>query len=209
MITRQYVVCTTCGEGYRTRYGLGNQYPQKASFYCTKCGEKLTVGYDKDFNLVIENLEIVAEDLTLQTINLHPEVIIDSTKVSDPIFFSGLDFLMKEIKKGNVESFRESQISIIKYNYLWGKLQKDFRFLKEKRYNLIDKKYGTTEGIIKKRLCVQVSLIAHQFLSGLWKDIFNDAVDELKSAKSKPNFSLLKTYITSELENIINSYFFR
>lgn len=205
MVTREYVACTTCDESYRARYGHGTQYPQKASFYCTKCGEKLTIGFDKNLSLIVENLKLIAEDLTLKTINLHPEVIIDPSKVSDPIFFSGLDFLMKEIKKGNVETFEDSQRNIIQYNDLWEKLQKDLRFLKEERYNLIDKKYGTTESVIKKRLCRQVSLVSHHFLSGLWKDIYNDALDELKRARSKPNFSIFKTYVIGEFGNIINS----
>lgn len=210
MILRNFYACNTCSKEYFIRYGTSDQFPQKSSFFCKKCGEKLILGYDKDKKIVTENLKKIDENETLEIINLHPEIIIDSEKASDRNYFPTIEFLIKQARKGNesLDELRNSQQNIIIYNNLWDKIEKNLRFLSEERYSLIDKKYGSEKSVINKRISKQIMLIAQHFLSGKWKKILDDAILELKKARTKPNFIEFKNYLQGEFKETIQSIYY-
>ena len=209
MILRNFYSCISCSMGYFIRYGLGDQYPQKSSFFCENCGEKLTIGYDKNRKVFVENLQIIPEDENLSIVNLHPEIILDSKKKMDRYYFPTLEFLSKQAKTGDkdLELLRKIQKSIISYNDLWSKIEKDLRLCSEKRFHLIDKKYGSDKAIIQRRICKQILIINQYFLSGKWKELLENANEEMKLAKSKPDFINLKNYLKNKIDDFIEIFY--
>lgn len=208
MFIRKFKACTSCDKGYFIRYGTSDQFPQKASFYCKNCGQKLSFGFDNNKKVIIENLKDIPEDESLEVIILHPELIIDPDRISDRYYFPTTEFIAKQAKKGNLEELRNSQASIITYNTLWDKIEKDLRLLSEDRYSLIDKKYGNENSVIEKRISNQISFISQHFISGKWKKILDDAITQLKLAKSKPKFVEFKNYLKNEFKDHIHTVYY-
>ena len=144
MITGDCVECINCQNKYRIRFNVGHKFPQTSMFHCKMCGEKLVYGFGKDRKKILINVVKIKDDLDLQVINLHPELTIDPEQKSDPYYFPSLDFLSKQMEKGEsgFVEMRLSQSSIDKYIRLWDEIQSDFRYLVEGRWPMLEQKYG-------------------------------------------------------------------
>lgn len=209
MTFRDFCSCNICEKHYRIRYGVSDQFPQKASFFCTKCGEKLTYGFDKDRILKLENISKIDEDLTADIMNLHPELLMDETSKKDPYHFATLDFMTKQSKTGD-KSFkimRKMQFSIIAYNKGWDLIANDFRFVKEKRFDLVDKKFGNKENLIIKKVVKKVLEISKNFLEGPWINHYAEAVSELEKARHLSGFNDFKIFLSNNLNDYVDCLF--
>ncbi|MDV3541000.1 hypothetical protein CMU94_17945 [Elizabethkingia anophelis] len=204
MIVSNFYECAVCNKGYRIRYGVGDQFPQKASFFCKDCGEQLVIGYDKERALIFENLNGISEDFTLEIINLHPEIIIESSKTGDGSYFATLELFKKKAGKGDegLSELRNSQYSILLHNSLWDKLSQNFRLLNEKRFTLIHEKYGTEEILISKNIASEIEKIGEQFIQGKWLDIYNKVQLELNKAQSNSGYIHFVEYLKGKTNQI-------
>lgn len=209
MTIRGYYKCTSCPKKYMVRYGMGDQFPQKVSFFCKDCGEKLVVGYDKERKLILENLEAIPEDKDAETMTLHAELPVDSSSVSDPYYFATLEFMMKQQRKGddNYEEMRNAQKSVIAFNEGWDNIEKDLRFVKEKRFALLEDKYGKNHDNIRKKVVKGTLLISRHFIVGGWDKIFNEAYSELEKSRHQANFPAFKSYIEGNIENYVDDLY--
>lgn len=209
MTIREYCACKSCSKKYMVRYGMGDQFPQMVSFFCKDCGEKLTFGFDKDRKSKVENLEIISEDNTAETINLHPELIMDESAKSDPYHFASLEFMTNQYRNGDkdFQIMRKMQLSIIRYNKSWDLLSKDFRLLKEKRFGLIDKKYGNREADQRKRIVKTALASTRFFIEGPWKKLYDDSISELELARRVPLFSSFRTFLKDNEENFVEDLY--
>jgi predicted RNA-binding Zn-ribbon protein involved in translation (DUF1610 family) len=209
MTIRDYCSCDSCGKHYIIRFGLSDQFPQKASFFCSKCGEKLIYRFDIKRNVILENLTKIDEDDTAENINLHPELLMNKAQQSDPYHFATLDFMTKQYKTGD-EDFkvmRKMQLSMIAYNKGWDEISKNFRFLTERRFDLVDKKFGLKESDIRKKIVKRSLEISKTFLEGPWKMHYAEAVSELEKARHITAFSDLKTFLIRDIDNFVESLF--
>jgi hypothetical protein len=188
---------------------MSDQFPQMASFFCAKCGEKLTYGFDNDRNVMLDNLTIITEDATAKIINFHPELLMDESARSDPYHFAALDFMTKQYKKGdeNFITMRKMQRSNIIYNNGWDEISKDFRFVKEKRFDLVDKKYGNKETDIRKKVIKKTLEFSKSFLEGPWKNHYNDAVSELENARHVFGFNDFKIFLSNNIDDYVENLF--
>lgn len=188
---------------------MSDQFPQTASFFCAKCGEKLTYGFDNDRNVMLDNLTKITEDATAEIINLHPELLMEESARSDPYHFATLDFMTKQYKKGDEDfiTMRKMQRSIIIYNNGWDEISKDFRFVKEKRFNLVNKKYGNKETDIRKKVIKKTLEFSKSFLEGPWKSHYNDAVSELENSLHVVGFNDFKIFLNNNIDNYVENLF--
>lgn len=184
---------------------MGDQFPQKASFFCADCGEKLVFGINANRDYLMENITDAEEDDSSDVINLHPEILIAETDISDPFHFATLDFMRKQQISGdiNFEQLRQAQNSIINYNGEWLKISQNLRLVKEKRFNLIDKKFGTNDDVIAKRVIKKALVISRSFLSGPWKDLYDKSISELNKAEKIDGFTDFKDYLTQNSDMYI------
>jgi len=209
MTIRDYCSCNICHRPYTIRFGLSDQFPQSASFFCTKCGEKLTYKFEKDRSVSLENLTKIEEDRTAEYINLHPELLMDEKNRSNPYHFATLNFMTKQRRSGdeNLETLRKVQRSIIAYNKGWDEISNDFRFVKEKRFSLVQKKFGIKEDQIKKKVIKKILEISKLFLVGSWEKQYGDAISELENARKITGFNDLKSFFTGNMDTYIENLF--
>jgi len=209
MVIRKYCSCETCDKKYVIRYGVGDSYPQQASFFCKNCGEKLVFGIDKERKFFNENLKIIEENTDSEVINLHPEILISNEDSSDPYHFATLNFMREQQLRGDfsLEQLRQAQYSILAYNEEWLKISKDLRFVKEKRFNLVNGKYGKNDNVITKRVIKKALLISRIFLSGPWKNLYSKSILELEKAEKVNGFSEFKDYLESNVDKFIDSLY--
>jgi len=209
MTIRDYSSCNSCGKHYKIRFGLSDQFPQSASFFCNKCGEKLTYTFDKNRVVILENLTKIEEDEAAENINLHPELLMSDSARANPYHFATLDFMTKQRKTGDKDLIvmRRMQFSIITYNKKWDEDSKIFRFVKEKRFDLVDKKFGKKEFDIRKRVVKRVLENSKLFIEGPWKKYYDDALSELEKARRISGFDDLKTLLISNIEDYVERLF--
>ena len=101
------IECEDCGKKYRIRYGLGNNYPQLASFQCYDCSKQIETGYNIFRGDRILNGAVIAKEEydnpEIQVINLHPE--IPTKKGTNVKFCNGpVQFLPKKLIMINQKS---------------------------------------------------------------------------------------------------------
>jgi len=202
MVIRYYAKCTTCGEHYTIRYSVGNGFPQSASFFCLNCGEKLVMGFKNQDESIFENL--VQTKREGKIVNLHPEALIDPKFQQSDFHFASID-LMRNPVFGfeNIDKLKLIQVSILKYEQQWEMISKDYRLLKENRWNLLTSKYGADQTKTKNKILKQVIAAGWLFIDGEWTKIYNNVAGELLLAKQKTGFVAFKTYIESKAGEIL------
>ena len=89
------IECEDCQKKYRIRYGLGNNFPQKASFQCYDCSKHIETGYEKKGgDRILKGAYATTEenpfDPEIQIINLHPEIPTRKGMENDPFHFQTL-----------------------------------------------------------------------------------------------------------------------
>lgn len=139
MPTFRFIVkCKDCSKKYRVRYGLGNYYPQKASFNCKDCSKLIELGYKeyrKEFIIGGEFLEdkklLVDDTLTVQ--NVHPEIPTSKEDENDPNLFQSLELLTKLDKnKIDLIDFKHEQYVLHHFFNSWEIIEKQLRIISNK-----------------------------------------------------------------------------
>lgn len=152
MTFRFTIECNDCSTNYIIRYGLGNNYPQSATFECPKCLNKIKIGYEKPKSKpILEGFKLIDnndENENLEIINLHPEIPTDKNRINDPYLFQTLE-LFSNIKNRNtlegLINFKKLQLIWSNFNSEWEKLKPLLRIVanrgKKELYNLKDIEY--------------------------------------------------------------------
>lgn len=132
---RFYIRCNDCGKLYMVRYGLGNNYPQKASFHCNDCANVIEIGY-VIFGKQILKGGIIANDENLLTEkdlpikNLHPEIPTNKEDEDNPYFFQTMDLFSKlHRKKVNLFQFKDEQFELTKFFDTWPDIEFQLRLV--------------------------------------------------------------------------------
>jgi len=211
-IVSKCVRCLSCGEAYRLRYNIGNKYPQSSTFPCDKCGEDLTFGVDEsERGYIKENLEIIEADMKLKVVNLHPELTINPEQINDPLYFPSVLSLVKHNAEGQegIFGFQSAQLSCIQYQQHWDEVQKDFRYLKEKRWSLLKAEFGTDHAKVELEIICRVIFTIDFFLVGSWKKHFAGIGKELRQTLGHPNFTAFKDFVTGWKDDIFFNKMFQ
>lgn len=132
-----HAVCLDCNQKYKIRYGLGNNYPQYASFECIKCSKEIKIGYKK-FNgkQILEGVKHPEEDFdelrddSVEIMNLHPEIPTSKDNLNNPFLFQ-TQSIFANLHKNNedFEEFKAHQKEWSNFNQLWVELEKPFRII--------------------------------------------------------------------------------
>lgn len=139
MGTLRFIIeCNDCSKQYRVRYGLGNNYPQKASFNCKNCSKFIELGYKEYGNGFINGAEFLndeklVKDDSLTVQNLHPEIPTNKEDENDPYVFQTMDFFDKLNKnKVNLSDFKDEQYVVHLFFDSWQIIEKQLRVISTK-----------------------------------------------------------------------------
>ncbi|MDB5144558.1 MAG: hypothetical protein JWQ66_3271 [Mucilaginibacter sp.] len=203
-ILTKCVACLKCNEKYRLRYNIGNKFPQSATFPCHNCGEDLSFGVGTEDNM-LKNIKEVPFDMQLKVVNLHPELALDAKSMEDPKYFPSLDFMFRQSQKGRdaMGEFKAAQRSCILYQEKWDAIQTDFRYLKESRWALLEKKYGVDLKVMAHKILMSVFDAADQFIQGKWAPLCDQALDEVGKAYRHPGYPILYNYLLEFKEDFL------
>tara|TARA_R110002126_G_scaffold291224_1_gene451015 strand:- start:1525 stop:2601 length:1077 start_codon:yes stop_codon:yes gene_type:complete len=120
------------------RYGLGNNYPQLASFQCYECSKQIETGYDvfKGDRILNGAKSIDDESLwedNLKVVNLHPEIPTTKGNENNPVHFQTMDVFKNLHKsKADIGKFKAEQVIWSKFNGKWKKVEKPLRIISNK-----------------------------------------------------------------------------
>jgi len=204
-IVRYCAQCLTCGAKYRLRYNVGNKYPQSATFPCYECGEDLTLGVDEsEENYITKNIKRIDDGKDLKVVNLHPELTIDPEFVNEQYYFPSIESLMKQKEHGynGIFGFQQAQLSCIQYQKFWDEIKKDFRYLKENRWNLLKTEYGEDKLEIEKEIIDKVIFTFDFFLVGVWKKMFPDIGNQIKEVIRQKAFAAMRSYLLTIKDDV-------
>jgi len=132
------IECEDCNKKYRIRYGLGNNFPQLASFQCYNCSKQIETGYNSlnESRILTGAYETHEEDPfdpEIEIINLHPEIPTKKGSENDPYHFQTFDvFANLRKQKTDFEEFRIEQIIWSKFYSKWSNIEKPLRILSSK-----------------------------------------------------------------------------
>lgn len=135
---RHIIECDDCSKKYRVRYGLGNNYPQKASFNCKDCSKLIELGY-KEYGegfiiggKILNDEKLVIDD-TLTVQNLHPEISTNKENENDPYLFQTMELFGKlNQSKVDINEFKEEQYVIHIFFTSWDLIEKQLRIISTK-----------------------------------------------------------------------------
>ena len=201
MINRIYAICKTCEEKFILRYNIGNQFPQRVNFFCDTCSSDLEIGYDEKRKSIIGGLIIIDKEHDGIIKNLHPEIVIEEGRINDPQYFPSIEFMTKE---DDLFLFKEYQYSIDYYFKRWQILSLNFRLLKDKKYNQLQRRFNETDHeIIKRKILSDVVNCIDDFIVGKWEKIYENLFTEFEAIKSSTNYNEFKTFLINEEEEMI------
>ncbi|QZT38650.1 hypothetical protein K5X82_07070 [Halosquirtibacter xylanolyticus] len=133
-----FIECDDCSKKYRIRYGLGNNYPQFASFQCDDCSKNIEIGH-KEFKgkIIIKGAKHIEVDdsqywdVTVQ--NLHPEIPTHNNAKNDPYYFQTANVFQNAFRNNlEKEQFQEEQQRWGTFNSKWDKIEMPLRILSTK-----------------------------------------------------------------------------
>lgn len=205
MVIGDYVKCSECNHQYRVRFNIGNSFPQKSTFKCKSCGSYLEYGYDKDQKKILLGL-LATEESTVATVqSLHPELPIDPDREADPYYFPSIDYMMKNHGKNlnTLIEFKRGQVSMMRFKSLLDELALPLRYLKEKRFALLEKTYGKDQKKVEKNILKSAMELGRQFTEGKWQPLYRSALVEAEKAKRLPGFAQLKLYLNGRKEELL------
>lgn len=191
-----FIECIDCREKYRIRYGLGNNYPQLASFQCYECSNQIETGYDKLYGERILRGAKAIEDKNLweeniKVVNLHPEIPTKKEHQNDPTHFQTFDvFANLEKTKADFFEFRAEQILWSTFNEKWDNLKKPLRIISSKN----EDKLKTICGINFQQFNYLFNEWMSIFISGKKEDDFDNIYDEYNSIE----LGKIKNYVKTE-----------
>lgn len=191
-----FIECLDCHEKYRIRYGLGNNYPQLASFQCYECSNQIETGYDELYgNRILRGANAIEDENlwkeNLKVVNLHPEIPTKKENQNNPIHFQTFD-VFANLEKANVDifDFRREQIAWSTFNAQWDNLKKPLRIISLKDEDKL------------KEICnidfLQFTSLFNDwmstYISGQKEDSFDDICDEYNSI----DLTNIKNYVEKE-----------
>lgn len=145
-----YIECDDCGKEYRIRYGLGNNYPQLATFQCHECVKQIEIGYKKylegaTINGATQIRKENSRDENVTVQNLHPEIPTAHDNRNDPYHFSTMD-MFNEVEKSNINfrEFQSLQHDIVIFYDKWSDIEKKLRIVSHKGGTLLKQICGIT-----------------------------------------------------------------
>lgn len=205
MVTPSFTVCNTCTNQYKIRYGMGDHFPQEASFHCENCGELLVMGYDRHRNVFFKNMNGIDEPTEFTVRNLNPDLIIENGSENDPYYFPTINFVMKQIGQDlkGLPELRSAQRSVRDYDKLWVEIKSDFRFLKEKRQSMLEKNYGKNIHKATARILKKVLQVGRFFIVGKWESVYRDVYSDVGRARKMQGFSDFRTYLRTRKKELL------
>jgi hypothetical protein len=189
------IECDDCDKKYRIRYGLGNNYPQLASFQCYACSKQIETGYNIfKGDLIVKGGRISKVDYDnpeVQVINLHPEIPTKKGNENDPFHFQTFDiFRNLQNQKADFGEFRYQQIIWSKFYNKWLELEKPLRILSTKGEDRMKN--------ISKLNYLQFNKLFNEwvtiFISGNLESIFHHVRNEYNSIETNE----IKKYVKAE-----------
>ncbi|VXA91410.1 conserved hypothetical protein [Flavobacterium sp. 9AF] len=206
MTFRIYIQCEDCNEQYMVRYGLGNKFPQEASFQCQNCTKQITVGYfEYGSDLTCKGARSIDEaqlkkdkEPTVQ--NLHPELPIDKSSASDPTHFQVLYDIDKILKNSNEHEFRLAQAQLVEFENSWKELEPSFRIL----VNVSEEKLKDVFNKEPKEFYSEFYEWAMLFLSGKWGEKSQNFIDYAQLHLSAHLIEYVKQNKTNLLHKIFD-----
>lgn len=210
MTLSSFIECNDCGEKYRIRYGLGNNYPQIASFQCYECSILIEVGYEK-FNgdrilrgaKSINNDNLYNEDIRVQ--NLHPEIPTHKENENNPYHFQTTEVFANLFRnKEDIGKFQEEQVVWSQFNNFWRDVEKPLRIVSQKD----EIKLKEICGINFNQLTQKFNSWATIFIRGKQSCDFDKICDEYNSIDKTE----IKNYVKNEkkflkkINDLCNSY---
>ncbi|RZJ76747.1 MAG: hypothetical protein EOO45_01150 [Flavobacterium sp.] len=198
------VKCNSCGDQYRLRYNLGNKYPQSATFHCQVCGEALTFGYGEE-EQILENMSIIPFSMNLKIVNLHPELTLEADATNDPLYFPSINFMVRQSEKGKdgMAMFQDAQQCCILYQQQWDEVQKEFRYLKEQRWQMLVPIHGKEKQQAEHKIIMKVFDAADYFLQGRWSVMADQVLDVIGTAFKHPGYKKLHDYLLGYKEDFL------
>lgn len=196
MILSINIECEDCNKKYRVRYGLGNNFPQLASFQCYNCSKQIEIGYEKmGGDIIITGAYLTNEkdpfNPEIQVINLHPEIPTRKGKENDPSHFQTFEiFHNLEKENAGLVEFKQRQIIWSKFYEKWIDVKKPLRILSSKGESKM-------KSICKLNLQDFTKLFNEWmsiFIEGELESKFGDICDEYNSV----NTEKIKEYVKEE-----------
>ncbi|WP_299678193.1 hypothetical protein [uncultured Tenacibaculum sp.] len=118
------IECVDCSENYRIRYGMGNNFPQSASFQCTECSKKIKIGFkSKGEDRIIEGCRFIENggfEKDVKVVNLHPEIPTDKDRLNDPSLFQTMG-LFQQLNNSNADIFKFKELQ-----YIWSQFYSEW-----------------------------------------------------------------------------------
>lgn len=178
-----FIECEDCGKEYRIRYGLGNNYPQAASFLCDNCSKSIEIGFEeyKGKTIIKGANKIKVDDSRYSDIkvqNLHPEIPTHSELQNNPYYFQTTNFFQNAFKNNfDQGKFQEEQKKWSTFNGKWIKIEKALRLLSTKG----EVKLKEVCGLSFKEFISLFNEWASIFISGKNEDAYDKICDEYNS----------------------------
>ncbi|QKX04113.1 hypothetical protein HN014_04055 [Aquimarina sp. TRL1] len=195
MTTSFNIECEDCQKKYRIRYGLGNNFPQLASFQCYDCSKQIETGYtSRGEDRVLKGAYVTSEEdpfnPEIEIVNLHPEIPTRKGKENDPYHFQTFDVFDNLNKsKANFDEFKEEQIVWSKFNRKWEELKMPLRILsfkgEDKMKSISKINYRDFTKLFNEWMMI--------FIRGKLSSDYDDICDEYNSINSQK----IKEYVKS------------
>ena len=195
MTTSFNIECEDCQKKYRIRYGLGNNFPQLASFQCYDCSKQIETGYtSREEDRVLRGANVTSEEdpfnPDVEIVNLHPEIPTRKGKENDPYHFQTFDVFDNLNKsKADFDEFKEEQIIWSKFNRKWEELRMPLRILSTKG----EDKMKSISKINYREFTKLFNDWMTIFIRGKLSSDYDDVCDEYNSV----NTEKIKDYIKS------------
>ncbi len=178
-----FIECEDCGKEYRIRYGLGNNYPQSASFQCDNCSKNIEIGFEKfKGNTIINGAKRIEVDdskyskVTVQ--NLHPEIPTHSDAKNNPYYFQTTNVFQNAFRNNlDKEKFKKEQQKLSTFNGKWIKIEKALRILSTKG----EIKLREVSGLNFREFVNLFNEWLWIFISGKLEDDYDKICDEYNS----------------------------
>lgn len=190
------IECEDCNKKYRVRYGLGNNFPQLASFQCYDCSKQIETGYDsygadKILRGAIETTDEGPHHPDFQIINLHPEIPTKKGDENDPFHFQTLGIFdnIPGTEEG-IREFQQEQLVWSKFNGKWKKVEKPLRILSTKDLEKLREICGINYPNFTQLFNEWMSI----FISGKQETDFENVSDEYNSIDARS----LKVYVKTQ-----------
>jgi len=178
---------------------LGNNFPQKSSFTCKTCEQKIVIGIKKQnedifFEGCTYRPDRTPDDINDSCIiiqNLHPELPIDSKYEHDPFYFASTQELIKLVPSGTSYQPQTEVVPWDGFREKWPIIEQELRVLSKRGEDALKSINGTSAIEFSMKLVDWIEI----YISGIWHD------------QHLPIIELVKTHLKSEHLVDVSKYF--